>query len=366
MNVLVVDKDPLATRILAKKLESWGHVAFPATNTYEAERILERESIRLVITEIDLPGHSGTELVRHVRGMGRARYTYVIVLTSNTETTKLLETLESGADDLLRKPLNVFEMRLRIKAAKRMLNMEDELREGAGTDGSTGLVNLNSFRQFFRVIVAENTRTKATGALMFIHVDNYNQIREDHGYKAADYMMRAVSKSLGERRRTADLVARLSDQTFGLCLQNTNWPTCQIVGEKVLARVEATALVFEGADLTPRIHVETLNFPDESLDPDELLDHAPRFPFDGGEPSSPTQTAKPIPVAKPPARSSDAVSKKPDDANTADDVQDTIADVLRRAGINMSSYLELSELEQKKTLELAQQLASAGDEAPAS
>jgi len=356
MNVLVVDKDQLASRILVKKLESWGHIGFAAANAFEAERILERESIRLVITEIDLPGKSGTDLVKHVRDMGRPRYTYVIILTGNTETTELLAALEAGSDDLLRKPLNVFEMRLRIKAAKRLLNMEDELREGAGTDGTTGLVNMSSFRQFFRVIIAENRRTEATGALMFIHVTNYMKVRSDHGYKAAEYMMRAVGKSLGDIVRTADLASRLSDDTFGLCLQNTSWPTCRIVGEKAEARADATALVFEGIDLRPRLKIETVNFPQVDMEADEILESAPRIPFEGGEAVAPGDTGDTMVAAdQPPAASVGGAPVAPGDMESG------TVDILRRAGIDVASYAKLTEFEQQRVLKLAEQLAGASD-----
>ena len=136
MKVLVVENDELSARILAKKLDNWGHTAQVARNVRDAKVLLDRDSFRLVVTEIDLPGESGTELIRYVRSMRRPRYIYITILTDVTDTNVLLEALEAGADDLLRKPLNVFEMRLRIKAAKRMLNMEDELREGGGNEGN--------------------------------------------------------------------------------------------------------------------------------------------------------------------------------------------------------------------------------------
>lgn len=348
MKVLVVDREELSTRILAKKLENWGYAPYTARSLHEAKRVLERESIRLIVTEIELPDGSGPELVHFVRGMGRPRYTYVMILTGVTETTQLLEALEAGADDLLRKPLNVFEMRLRIKAAKRMLNMEDELREGAGTDGTTGLVNLSSFSQFFRVIIAENRRMKTTGALMFVTVKNYWPVREEHGYKAAEHVMRALATMLDEVVRTADLVTRLGDDVFGLCLQNTDWPTCRIVGEKVLARTKSTALVYEGADLRPAIEIETANFPDGDMDHETIINAAPRFPFAGGEARDPQGA---------PALVDAAHEAEPAIEPTRAPVADDTTVLLKRAGIDVDSFGRLTEFEQGQVLKLARQLA---------
>jgi two-component system, cell cycle response regulator len=358
MKVLVVDREELSTRILAKKLENWGYTPYTAHNVYEAERILEREFIHLVITEIDLPDKSGKELVSFVRAMRRPRYVYIIILTGITETTLLLETLGSGADDLLRKPLNVFEMRLRIKAAKRMLNLEDELREGAGTDGTTGLVNLNSFSQFFRFIIAGNGRMNTQGALMFFHVENYWAVREEHGYKASEHMMRALSTMCDQAVRAADLVTRLDDSTFGLCLQNTVWPTCRIVGENIETRANSAALVYEGADLQPRLRIETANFPNGDMSHEDILNHAPRFPFHGGEAVSPSD----VPVIASAAK----FGSEPKPVKlSGGDSSNAILDLLRRAGIDVESYERLLEFEQSQVLKLARQLASTEGATPA-
>lgn len=351
MKVLVVESDDLSSRILAKKLDNWGHDALIARSVAEAQRLIARESFRLIITEIALPDRPGTELVRFVRAMKRPRYIYITILTAVTETNRLLEALEAGADDLLRKPLNVFEMRLRIKAAKRMLNMEDELREGGGTDSTTGLVNDASFRQFFRVIVSENRRTKATGALMFIRLANYFDMRDSSGYQAAEHVMRVVAQALGEIVRSADLVVRLSDDSFCLCLQNTDWPTCRIVGEKALERLRGTQLVYEGHDLRPRVAIESLNFPDGDLTADELLQSAPRYPFAGGDPVPPAAADPRADHSAELAGSDEPLPGRSEAAPTSG--------LLARAGIDPVSFSRLSEAEQQQVLRLAERLDEA-------
>ncbi|MDA1070345.1 MAG: response regulator, partial [Proteobacteria bacterium] len=93
----MVENDELSARILAKKLDNWGHTAQVARNVCDAKVLLDRDSFRLVVTEIDLPGESGTELIRYVRSMRRPRYIYITILTDVTDTNVLLEALEAGA-----------------------------------------------------------------------------------------------------------------------------------------------------------------------------------------------------------------------------------------------------------------------------
>ncbi|MCZ6654431.1 MAG: response regulator, partial [Planctomycetota bacterium] len=189
MKVLVASNDRLFSRLTSKKLESWGHRITTAYDGNEALAHIKREPYRIVIADWDLPDLSGPELCVKIRQLKRVRYTYVIVYEKahdaadhDANKDQLMAGLQAGADDHLSRPFNPLELRLRLKNAKRLLNLEDELRDGPGTDTMTGVVNQSSFRQFFRVILAETERSKVRGALMYVHVDNFQEGFAAHGY----------------------------------------------------------------------------------------------------------------------------------------------------------------------------------------
>ena len=102
-------------------------------------------------------------------------------MAGDPEPLDLMASLQAGADDYLILPLNPLELRLRVKNAKRLLNLEDELREGPGMDEMTGVVNYASFREFFRLTLADYRRVKRQGALMFVHIDGYHEAFAEHG-----------------------------------------------------------------------------------------------------------------------------------------------------------------------------------------
>src|ERR1041385_5856606 len=179
MRILIVDHDPLFGRLVKTKLDGWGHTVIIETNGVAALDRIQQQPQRVVILDNDLPGISGPDLCRKIRALKRARYTYVLFCTGRTDKDAQIAALEAGADDFLTKPLNTIELRLRLKNAKRMLNLEDELAQGAGLDRMTGVINDASFRQFFRVVVAEARRTQSVGALMFITVKNYLAIHDE-------------------------------------------------------------------------------------------------------------------------------------------------------------------------------------------
>ena len=281
MKVLIVSDDALFSRIIAKKVQGWGYQpTMESTGTGGYERIM-KEPFRVVITGWDVVGMTGPELCKNIRALKRGRYTYVIIYTKKTDSDSMMAGLEAGADDYLTRPFNTVEFKLRLKNGKRMLNLEDQLREGAGTDNVTGLVNDASFRQFYRVVLAETRRLDERGALMFIHVDNYKETFEEHGYAPAEAMMLDIARALNRTCRNSDLAARLSDEEFCMMLQNTYWDKCKIVAEKIMNHIDNMSIMTGETEIQPKVTFGTVNYPVDELSSEEVLAIKERIPFEG-------------------------------------------------------------------------------------
>ncbi len=279
MNVLVVSDDTLFSRLVMRKIESWGHeAAIESTGTSAYERI-KREPFRVVITGWDLEGMTGPELCKRIRELNRSRYTYVMIYTSRSDKDSMMEGLEAGIDDYLTRPFNAVELRLRFANGERLLNLEDELRQGAGTDDETGVANDARFRHFLRVVVAENRRAETRGALMFVRVKGYEEILSEHGHGPAQTVMVEIAKMLERSVRESDAVARLSDDEFCLLLQRTHWEQCIRVAQKISDQVENMSIVFDDTNLRPQVSISTLNIPMEGLSSDDVLALPDRIPY---------------------------------------------------------------------------------------
>ncbi|MBT6431402.1 MAG: diguanylate cyclase, partial [Rhodospirillaceae bacterium] len=196
-----------------------------------------------------------------------------------TEKASVMACLEAGADDYLDKPLNTVELQLRIKAGKRLLNMEDMLREGAGTDISTGVVNDASFREFFRIVIAENVRENKNGALLYVQVTNHGETLAAYGFNPTESMMAGLANLLRKIARSSDLVARLSEHTFCILLQNTNWDKCLPVAEKIAAQAPNIAVMLDKGAISPIVDISATNFPQGSLNYLQILEEGERVPY---------------------------------------------------------------------------------------
>lgn len=76
-----------------------------------------------------MPEMDGLELIRHIRSSDVPGYVYVILLTSKAEKADLVEAMDAGADDFLVKPFDRDELRVRMRAGERIIDLERTLAE---------------------------------------------------------------------------------------------------------------------------------------------------------------------------------------------------------------------------------------------
>lgn len=127
MRILIAEDDRITRRSLQRQLEGWGHDVVSAEDGAEAwERFLE-DQFDIVVTDWEMPRVDGRELVERIRGSDKSGYVYIIMLTSRAETTDLVVGMEAGADDFLAKPFDKNELRVRLVAGERIVQLERKL-----------------------------------------------------------------------------------------------------------------------------------------------------------------------------------------------------------------------------------------------
>lgn len=125
--VLVVDDSRLQRKILTSSLKRWGYDVIEADSGEAALQMCKLRAPKLVLSDWMMPGMSGIEFCKAFREASGDDYGYFILLTSKSEKNDVAEGLDAGADDFLTKPVNGHELRARMTAGQRILEMQREL-----------------------------------------------------------------------------------------------------------------------------------------------------------------------------------------------------------------------------------------------
>jgi DNA-binding response OmpR family regulator len=117
MQALLIEDDRALSLLLQRALEQDGYTVEAVHDGMTATQRLKESSYSLVLTDLNLPGCDGLDVLRRA---GRCLPSpAIIVLSARMETTEKIQCLDLGADDCLRKPFALSELQARLRAVMR-------------------------------------------------------------------------------------------------------------------------------------------------------------------------------------------------------------------------------------------------------
>ncbi len=129
--LIIEDEEPL-TLLLRYNLEAEGYSVDAAARGDDGDLRLKESPPDLAIVDWMLPGLSGIELIRRLRGRAETQQLPVIMLTARGEEGERVRGLATGADDYIVKPFSVPELLARIRALLRRARPERHARVRPG------------------------------------------------------------------------------------------------------------------------------------------------------------------------------------------------------------------------------------------
>jgi DNA-binding response OmpR family regulator len=128
MRVLIADDDVVTSRRLRGLAESWGYDVVTAIDGPSTLTALQDENApRLVLLDWVMPGVDGVEVCQSIRRREDGQSTYIIMLTARSGHDDMVAGFDAGVDDFLVKPFDADELRSRLKAAARIVELQQRL-----------------------------------------------------------------------------------------------------------------------------------------------------------------------------------------------------------------------------------------------
>jgi diguanylate cyclase (GGDEF)-like protein len=234
MRVVLVDPSRTVLKCITRILVARDHEVRPFLDGREAlAHIAANEDVDALITSAELITMSGMELCWETRLLaGSRRPIYVIMMSSSRDGHKLIEALDSGADDFIGKPPAAEELYARLRAAERLESMHRELIRLATIDPLTGMFNR---RAFFERAEEALSRGDTLSAIMF-DIDHFKRVNDVYGHDVGDEAIRGVAHTVAA---VAGISGRLGGEEFALLLAGLGLAEAADVAERLRQAVEA-------------------------------------------------------------------------------------------------------------------------------
>ncbi len=282
MKILIAEDDSLSRMMLEKILKQAGYEVTGVNNGASAlQELIAQDPPRLALLDWVMPQKDGVEVCRELRRLDKA-YTYVILLSSKESKRDIVKGLESGADDYLTKPYDGEELKARLRAGERILELEDRLVEAresmrfqATHDLLTSLWNRGVIVELLSREIQRSRREKACVAVMLCDVDHFKKVNDQHGHAAGDDVLREVARRLQQCVRSYDMVGRYGGEEFLVILNNCNIASAEARAENLRTAIASKPIPARSESLTVSMSIGLAFSTDfENRAVDEILQSA--------------------------------------------------------------------------------------------
>jgi two-component system, cell cycle response regulator len=253
VRAVVVDPSRVVLKCVSQMLADRNYETRAFVDGREALEYLRSDpEVGVLITSTEPISISGAELCWEARLLASAlRPIHIIVMSSNDDQKHLVEALDGGADDFIRKPPASEELHARLRCAERLASMQRQLIRLATTDPLTGVLNR---RAFFERAAEAFARVEAgagmLSAVMF-DIDHFKRVNDSYGHGVGDETLCSVAGVAADHSGVVGrgVVGRLGGEEFAILLEGADLPAAVQLAAGLRAKIAELRIATEQGPL---------------------------------------------------------------------------------------------------------------------
>jgi two-component system, cell cycle response regulator len=240
MRVVVVDPSRTVLKFISRLLATRNHEVRTFVSGREALECVKSDlSVGAVITSDELlpmSDMSGIELCWEARLLATCRRPiYIILMSCDRDDHKLIEALDSGADDFIGKPPVAEELYARLRSAERLANMQQELLRLALSDPLTGVLNRRAFFESAEE-VCERGHTLDSLSAVVMDIDHFKRVNDVYGHDVGDEAVRRIAQEVAAEKA---ITGRLGGEEFAMLLEGRDLSAARRIAEELRSRISS-------------------------------------------------------------------------------------------------------------------------------
>lgn len=234
MRILIADDDEVSRCKLETLLNKWGYEVISVEDGKSAWDVLQREDApRLAILDWMMPGLDGSEICRQLRQSSKGAYVYVMLLTARVGKEDIVAGMEAGADDYLSKPFDAQELKVRLRAGKRIVDLEEALRLQATHDALTGAWNHGAILETLQRELVRGEREGTSTGTILVDLDHFKRVNDAYGHLTGDAVLQEAAQRMTRVLRRSDMLGRYGGEEFLVLLPRCEARDAQDLAERL-------------------------------------------------------------------------------------------------------------------------------------
>jgi len=244
------------------------------------EYINNNEGLDVILLDLLLPDSQGMDTLSRIQSV--TQDIPVIVLSNHDDESFAVKTVQMGAQDYLvkeRVDRNVLARAIRYAIERHQMIMkleqaQGELQKIARYDSLTGLSNRNFFYEQLDKLIERVRRENKLMAVMFLDLDNFKPVNDEHGHSVGDLLLQSVAKRITSCLRKNDIAARLGGDEFIIAYDTSGNEESLAIAAQRIIEVISDIYILSGQELKISASIGVSVYPKDGVDMDVLIKNA--------------------------------------------------------------------------------------------
>ena len=229
-HVIVIDDSKLMRVSIKNVLKDEFHLSEAVDGEQGWAMLCSDPSLQVVITDAQMPGIDGYELIARIRASEHAtiRAVPIIMITGADDQSARERALQVGATDFITKPFDKTQLLARTRAlaksdqtTRKLVQTFEALAEQGAVDPVTGISSRRFFVERGAQELAFSTRRNQDLSVIALHVDQFADFQKPERQAQAEQLLLWVAKKLKDTVRTEDTLARIDGASFAIIAAGT-------------------------------------------------------------------------------------------------------------------------------------------------
>jgi diguanylate cyclase (GGDEF)-like protein len=279
MQVLIAEDDPVSRRILESTLKNWKYDVVSVSDGDEALKLLRSANPpRLALLDWMMPGKDGPQVCRELRAIPTGRFVYIVLVTARSDKYDIAAGLEAGADDYVVKPFEAVELKARLLAGTRIVELEDQLlaiqeklSHRATHDDLTGVWNRAAILSKLETEIQRAGRQKTPLTVVMVDVDNFKAVNDIYGHQVGDVVLRNVAQTMANNLRVYDAVGRYGGEEFLIVAPGCDRAAADRLAQRLQTNVKTQSMAGSEREITITCSFGVVTPIDQEMTPERCI-----------------------------------------------------------------------------------------------